>query len=338
MSIEFSKLETKEQESFNFEKWLELELPKQYNEKVKILNKLGLLEILPEAKDIGIVGIDGKEYVLPEMEEIQEKLEKNKEIFETKMKQGFTDINIVPFGLPLQKLINTMEKTILKHHQEGKLFAVRKNIEDENETLEKLELDTDKPVYQWEGYEKADTEEKLVYYPKEFSKENHQGQTKRDILNKANEGFIITLQEKSPNIPGEDDKPEIIGGRERLRANKTPDEYLKLLQTEEQYQNEQGQTPEEWITKFLTTLKKHNQAIDDYEGNSKASFQLGAYFSSSDVVPDCLWSRDSRRARLNRSVTWGPTVSGRPRGFCNLEFNSFFFFSFIFLEKTKQSI
>ena len=300
MSIEFPKPENKNEQPFNFEKWLSLELPKQYEEKVKILNRLGILEILPEAKDIGIVGIDGKEYVLPEIEEIKAKIEENKEIFETKIRQGFTDLNIVPFGTSLQKLINIMEKAILKHHQEGKLFTARKNLEDENEPLQKLELDENQPLYKWEGYENADTEGKLVYYPQEFTKDNHQGKTKREILAETQKGFIVILQEKNPNIPKEN-QGEIINGRKRLEANKTSNDYLKLLQTEEQYQNEQGKTPEEWITKFLTTLEKHNQVIDDYQGNGRASFQLGAYFSSSDLVPFCDWYRDNRRANLYRS-------------------------------------
>lgn len=300
MFNEIPKIETKKPEPFNFEKWLELELPKQYEEKVKILNKLGILEILPDAKDIGIVGINGKEYPLPEMEEIQEEIRKNKEMFEVKMKQGFTNLNIVPFGSPLEKLIKIMERTILKHHREGKLFTAKKNIEDENEKLEPLELDESKPVYIWEEeYKNADTEGKIVYYPKEFTKDNHQGQTKREILEKTKKGFIITLQEYNLNIPKENQN-ETIGGRKRLEAKKSSNDYLKMLQTEEQYQNEQGQIPEEWVTKFLTTLGKHNQVIDDYSGNGKASFQLGAYFPFSGVVPIAYWDRDYRRANLSR--------------------------------------
>ena len=300
MSIEFPKVENKSEQPFEFEKWLSSELPKQYEEKIKILNKLGVLEILPKAKDIGIVGIDGKEYVLPEMEEIKKKIAENKEIFEIKMKQGFTDLNIVPFSTPLQKLIDIMEKTILKHYKEGKLFTAKKNLEDESEKLEKLDLNENQPIYQWDGYENADTEGKLVYYPESFDENNHQGKTKREILRETQKGFIVTLQEKNPNIPKKDDKLEIIGGRERLRANKTSNKYLKLIQTEKQYQNEQGRIPEEWITKFLTTLEKHNQVIDDYKGNGKVSFQLGAYFLSFDFVPNCCWFRDDRQANLNR--------------------------------------
>ena len=313
MFNEIPKIETKNQEPFNFEKWLELELPKQYEEKVKILNKLGLLEILPEAKDIGIVAIDGKEYPLPEIEEIQEVIRKNQEIFETKMKQGFTKLQITPFGLPLAKLINIMEKAILKHYKEGKLFTAKKNLEDENEKLEKLELDTNQPIYIWkEGYDHADTEGKLVYYPKEFTKDNHQGQTKREVLENSKKGFIIALNETNPNIPKEKQN-ETIGGRKRLEANITPNDYLKMLQTKEEYKNEQGQTPEEWIAKFLTVLEKHNQAIDDYQGSGKCSYQLGAYFPFSGVVPYAYWGRGVRQADLSGYGPGGRVVSDGAR-------------------------
>lgn len=305
MFNEIPKMETKKPESLNFENWLKAELPKQYEEKVKILKKLRILEILPEAEDVGLVGIDGKEYPLPEMEEIHEAIEKNKEIFEAKMKQGFTELQIIPFGASLQKLIGIMEKTILKHHQEGKLFTAKKNLKDENEPLEKLDLYDDcetnpdhSPVWK-EDYYNVDTEGKLVYYPEEFSKDRPHGRTKKEMLNETKKGFIITLHEADPNIQKEKDQPEIIGGRERLRANRVPDDYLKILRTEKQYQNEQGQIPEEWITKFLAYLEKHNQVIDEYRGNGRSSFQLGAYFPFSDNVPYARWDSDYQRVDLN---------------------------------------
>jgi len=298
MSIEFPKIENQSEKLLDFEKWLELELPKQYEEKVEILNKLGILENLPETKDFGIVGIDGKEYPIPKVEEIKDSLEKNKEIFAIKMKQGFTDLNIIPFGTELSKLIEIMKKAILKHYQEGKLFTAKNNLEDGYD-LVRLDLDENNPIYECGAYYDADTEGELVYYPQEFS-ENHQGKTKREILAENKKGFIVTMQEKNPNIPKANDDPQIMGGRERLRGNKSSNKFLKLLQTQKQYQNEQGQTPEEWITKFLTYLEKHNQVIDDVEGNGTASCQLGAYFHSLDRVPLCWWYRVDRQAGLDR--------------------------------------
>jgi len=293
-------MENKDKEPFDYEKWLSNELPRQYTEKAKILNELGLLEILPEAKDIGIVAIDGQEYPMPEQEDIEKIFRENKEVFEKKMEQGFTEMEIVPFGLPLERLIKTAEKVILKHHQEGKLYSNRKNPEDENEELVPLELDENKPLYIWkEGYDNADIDGKMVYFPESFDKdpEKHQGKTKDQIIKETKQGFQIILREKNLNIP-RDGKGKTIGGRQQLEANQTPHEYLKKIQTEKEYRNEEGQTPEDWLTTFLTHLEKHNQVIDDYQGSSSIAYNLGAWLPSYVDVPVAYWSRVYWRAYL----------------------------------------
>ncbi|MFZ2192882.1 MAG: hypothetical protein WAV31_01445 [Candidatus Moraniibacteriota bacterium] len=312
MSHEFPKTES--QELSTLERWLSLELKNQYESKAKILNQLGIISPMPrtwidennetqiDGTDVKmrIMGIDGQTYDLPTMNEIRTAILENKEMFEKKMEQGFTDLNIIPFAMPLDQLIKTMERTILKHHKEGKLFTAKKNIDDENEPLQKLELDESGPINKWEGYDNADTEGTIVYYPKKFIRDNHQGKTKKEILKESKKGFIITLNEKNPNIP-RGNHGEVISGRERLEANISPDDYLMFLRTGRAYQNEQGQTPEEWITKFLTTLEKHNQVIDDYQGNSKASFQLGGFFPLSVAVPSTSWHQDNHQAFLYRN-------------------------------------
>lgn len=297
----FPSQENKDKEPFNFEKWLSNELPKQYTEKAKILNELGLLEILPEAKDIGIVAINGQEYPLPEQEDIQKIFMENKEIFEKKMKQGFTEMEIVPFGLPLERLIKTAEKAILKHHKEKKLYSNRKNPEDETEALIPLELDESQPHYHWDGYDNADIDGKMVYFPEKFDKENHGGKTKEQIIAETGQGFQIILREKNLNIPREG-KGETIGDRIQLETNQTANEYLKKIQTEEGYANEEGQTLEDWLTVFLAHLEKHNQVIDDYQGNGSVTYNLGAWFPAVSNVSVAYWYRDSRQANLSRFV------------------------------------
>src|SRR3989338_564380 len=144
-------IENKDQEPFDLEKWLVSELPRQYEEKAKLLNRLGLLEILPEKKEIGLTGINGREYPIPKREDIEKIIRENRELYEAKMKQGFTEMEIVPFGLQLeQRLIKTAEKAILKHHQAGKLFYARRNPEDEIEPLVTAELDANQPPWFWD--------------------------------------------------------------------------------------------------------------------------------------------------------------------------------------------
>ncbi|MBU1118559.1 hypothetical protein KKH43_01605 [Patescibacteria group bacterium] len=298
-----------QEKSFDLETWLSSELHEQYEETAKTLNELGLLEILPECGEIGIVGTDGEEYPLPSEEQIKAEILEHKELFETKMKQGFTKIEITPFGLPLERLIDAAKRSILKHHKKGKLFGTRKNPEDESEPLEPLELDENELINVLDNRSNADTAEAFVYYPKEFS-ENHQGFTKPELLDASEKtpfpGFSVYLREKNTNIPREG-QGQTQGGRKQLEAGKSSEEYLKILQTHEEYQNESGQTLEDWLTLFATHLKKTNQVIDDYQGNGTYNRLIGSYHSSSGDVRGAAWDRDDQRI----IVSWDfPTSHG----------------------------
>ncbi|MBU1119195.1 hypothetical protein KKH43_04915 [Patescibacteria group bacterium] len=286
--------------SSNLEKWLSSELPKQYEEKAKALNELGLLEVLPECGEIGIVGIDGKEYPFPSEEQIKEEMLKNREVFETKMRQGFTELEITPFGLPLERLMHTARQSIFKHHKEGKLFGTKKNQDDESESLEPFEINEYEPLFVWEDLKDADTQGTLIYYPKKFSK-NHQGLTKQELLDASKDspfsGFTVYLREKDINIPGEG-HGQTQEGRTQLEAGKSLKEYFTLLQTQAEYQHESGQTPEDWLTLFSTHLKKTNQVIDDYQWNGRYSYLFGSYYPVSDDMPRASWIRDAGQAGL----------------------------------------
>jgi hypothetical protein len=93
MAEEFKKIETKEQE-FSFENWVEHDVKKQYEEQVAIFHEVGLLEFFPEKQAMGIVGIDGREYPIPEIKQVQDYLRENKKKYEEKVKQGFTELSM----------------------------------------------------------------------------------------------------------------------------------------------------------------------------------------------------------------------------------------------------
>ncbi|MFH0779877.1 MAG: hypothetical protein V1928_03390, partial [Parcubacteria group bacterium] len=105
----------KKETPFSLENWIQNEFTKDYNDQVKILDKLGVLELLPGKEAMGIVGIDGKDYPIPTKEQIIAEIMKDKEKYEMKMKQGFLQIQLTPFASPLEKLTMTLEKSILKH-------------------------------------------------------------------------------------------------------------------------------------------------------------------------------------------------------------------------------
>jgi len=284
-----------EKETMLFEQLTQKELTKQYEFQKKIFEKAGILEKLSTGEMV-IKGIDNQNYTFPKMEEISKMMKENQEVLQTKIEQGFQKLLIVPFGMKLDDLIERYKQVILEHHKAGKLLATKK---DPSEPDEKLELDEKDPIYVWDKYKNADTEGKLVYYPKEFSQENHQGKTKKEILEQTKQGFNILLIEDLPNIPREG-KGEEVGGREQLEANKPPNEYLNALQDESIYQNETGLTPEDQLTYAILHLEQTDQVIDDYSGHGSASYQLGAYFPASDRVPGASWRRGSRQANLSR--------------------------------------
>ncbi len=299
------ELPQKEQTPPSFETWLSLKVTKQYESQIKTLDALGLLQILPESGEYGILDISGTERPVPELDDIKQAVLKNKEFYHQKWEQGFTELEMTPFGLPLSTLVARGRETILKHHKEGRLFQTKKNQADQSEALVPLDLDTDQPLFVWEKLNEADELGTMVYDPKQFTGENHGGRTKRDILKEQEAspfpGFLVSFQEKSVNIPRQG-KGRTVGGRIQLEANQTPSEYLKKLQTETVYQGESGETPEEWLIRLMTSLTQTGQVIDDYQGHGSLNYLTGAWVPASGVVPSAYWDRGSRRAYLVRDV------------------------------------
>jgi len=281
-----------------------LDLKRQYEFDRQILEGTGILERLSSGSH-GIRGIDGKGYPIPSYQEVRGLIREKRDILEKKAEQGFTKLLIVPFGMKLDDLLLKYKTLILKHKEEGKLFKTKGKDTDPDEPLD---LDTDEPVYTWNEYQGADLNGKLVYDPKEFS-QNHGGKTKTEILAAAqgasSPAWRIVLIEADPNIP-RSGRGKSVGGRPRIEANKTPNEYLETIGKNE-YQGESGTTPEEWLTQAIMALEEKNQAIDDYQGNGSATYNTGAYFPASGDVPGACWGRDLRQARLSRD---DPTARG----------------------------
>jgi len=78
---------------FSFEK--ELNLETQYNRCFRSLNETGVLEILPDQEHLGILGINGEPYPIPEYRDVLESLNKH-EFIKNKIHQGFTELQLTP--------------------------------------------------------------------------------------------------------------------------------------------------------------------------------------------------------------------------------------------------
>ena len=301
-----------------------LRVREQYENQVAMMARLKILETFdsgPHAGKVGIRGIDGQEYPLPSYQDVSKRMVEKKEVLQTKVDQGFVKMLLVPFGMPLDKLVAIYRAALQKHFDEGKLFYTKKTKHDPSEPDKPLEaitqLNSEGPLWVWDQYEGADQSGRLVYHPQEFKADTPGGKTKTEFLTDTHEGFTIRFIEDMPNIPrGGQGMTKGSVGHERaqldtsgtsIRGQMTPGqsapdphEYLKALQTDVQYKDEQGMTPEEQILYALTHLEETDQVIDDYQGNGSISYQLGAYFPASDSVPSARWDRGVHRARLGR--------------------------------------
>ena len=271
-----------------------LNLPVQYEEQVKMLRGAGILEFLPQKQDMGLIGIDGKEYPIPKYDQILASLDSNserRELLERKHEQGFEKLLLVPIGMTLEVLIDRYKQQLLEHHQEKK---EKKLLDTEGNPID---LNPDDPIYIDSPYQKADYQEKLIYYPQRFSEDNHQGKTKQELIDDGRAWEVI-LVEDLPNLPAEG-KGETKGGRRQLEANQSSNDYLKKFQTDPQYKGETGLTLEANLIYALTQLREKNQVIDNYQAKGKVCRLTGAMFLSGAGVPVSFFDRDHRRAFLS---------------------------------------
>ena len=299
-----------------------LRLREQYLAQVKVLDRSGLLESFPATDDhplpeLGIIGVDGEQYSLPSYEDILERLKdpEARAMIEKKYEQGFTKMLLVPFALPLQKIIQKYKQTLLE------IDARPNGLKATDGT--RLELNREDPIYIWDKLTQCDNPATPEDQQLEYQVQNYDGQTKEarggkyksELLNSnPQNAWQVLLIEDNPDLPAEG-RGETISGRKQIEANKTPKEYLKLLQTQEQYQNEQGLTPEAALIDWLASLQETQTVRDNYQGSGKINWLVGSRLSG--LVPGFYWYRDDRQPNLfrtgpdNRSSRFGfrPAVS-----------------------------
>ncbi len=285
-------------------------LKEQYTSQVSLLEQVGIL------KDGAILGIDGNIYPIPTLEQIAARIFERRETLRTKHDQGFTKLLLVPFGMSLDTLQETLKQFLLGYKKDHPIF----------------DLDTNEPLWTWSDYQRADIGDspKLVYHPQSFTQQGHGGKTKMEIL-KTNYKLPTPIPTQSPlpgwtihllqpsdpsdlHSPGFASIPRrgqgTLQGDENprfpLEANKTPNEYLSILKKAQDnpnhpYSQESGMTPEDWIIAFITHLTEMGKPLDDSLNliNTECYCQLiGAFFHFSAFVPGACWSRDSRQAGL----------------------------------------
>jgi hypothetical protein len=277
-------------------------LEKEYARTITALNRTGILTHLPLSENLGVIGVDGKEYPVPTQEQVVELFAHNRELVGRKVPQGFDRLELTPMAMPTPLLIDRMKAVILKHTAEGKIYQTRRSPSD---PLIPVRVNTEKTVWIWDTLRQALDTDELVYFPQEYSS-NHRGQTKLEVVNNgcicAVPGWSVGLVESLPFML-QQGRGRTLGGRRQLEIGYSPREYLQTLQTEA-YQGETGKTLEDFITKFLTHLETTNEVSNDrYDDN--ALWCLGQYvkIKYAELVPTGWWHRDFGRARLDAHRT-----------------------------------
>ena len=192
-----------------------IDVRKQHEFQEQMLTVTGILETWDSgeyAGHKGITGIDQKRYPLPTYEEVSGQMMENREVLETKIEQGFTKLLLVPFGMPIDTLIEKYKGSLQRHFDTNHLFYTRQNPDDPTEALVPIPaLNDGGPLFVWDTYTKADTTinpatnpTEMVYHPESLigaTKEavKHNGKTKIDLI-KLTGGWNILLIENMPNI------------------------------------------------------------------------------------------------------------------------------------------
>lgn len=273
-------------------------LVQQYEGQVDLLKKTGIVRELSSGA-FGITGIDGKEYPVPQLEDIQRHILEHPEKYREKIDQGFNKPLLVPFGAPLELMLDALRKSIEDHFVEAETAGVTK--EDEKKPLRQPDpektrlfytdgkpvlLDLEPLAKQYVNTQKSDFFEHidrknyLLYFPEDFSRDP-KGKFKSQILSENDmpfPGWSVILIQDVPNPRPEQEK----GGRVEYPFELYPEEYIEGRQQKTVYRHERFLTPEDWIIYQLVHLEEMNELIDD----TTTVYLLGCMFDPNN--PDYL--------------------------------------------------
>ncbi len=170
-----------------------LNLREEYDAQKKLLIDAGIVSELPQSKGLGIVGIDGKEYPLPTYEQVKAAVARHKDVVNEKWETEGRSFLLVPFGMSLIDLIKKVAQFAIKK-QENKA-APWVYSKSENRTrrtglfkesyleARHYRINKEQPFgFRNEAMERAIVNGALIYDPQFFNQNQHDGNTKKEIL------------------------------------------------------------------------------------------------------------------------------------------------------------
>jgi len=280
----------------------------EYARCVTAFNRAGILTRLPGSGNSGVIGTDGREYPVPSCEEVAALFDRNRELVERKVPQGFERLALTPLAMPVPLLIDRMRAAVLRHAGEGTIFRTLRSPSD---PFKPVRVNPEKTVWVWETLWQAFDTDRLVYFPQEDpghrkGEAEYRGCTKSEAIDDGSicaiPGWSVGLVESFPFMPGPGEGTT-RAGRTQLEIGLSPREYLRTLQGEA-YAGETGTTLEDFITEFLTRLETENEVSNDISDNN-ALWCLGQYMKIpyAEVVPTGRWHRPVGRVRLDMHRT-----------------------------------
>lgn len=231
-----------------------VELRKQYDGQLKVLNCLNILKTKKEkdanGNDQEIVymhGIDGWEHPLPSFQEIFKHITEKQAFFSKKMEQGFTKLLLVPFGMSSGLIVDQLRAYIATYR-----LSIDK------------EVVNGRSIPVWDTCKSDDdvTGERLYQPYRQTSGEAiFGGYTKKHILDVQrkrkdwHDGWRVLFVQADPEGNG------IASGESALT-------YFSDMVAENAKPNsprygEEGLTVEDWVIAFVTQLERTGVPLDD---------------------------------------------------------------------------
>jgi len=273
----------------------------QYDLQRSLLASMDVLECHGNLQ--GVTGIDGKFYPLPSFEDIGNRL-KNPAI-RYKVGQGFNQLLLVPFALPLSCNIDAWRRNLLRNEhllpQATAPASIGKPVD---------------PCIHWEpsvlscGYHYdspngrgPDEDGRLVYAPRCFEKD-HGGRTKEQFLacTPSRGWHVLLIEGDLSELPREGEGQE-IGGRAQIEVGSPARHYLQSLLPH----GEVGWTPETYMWAFMTHLERTGQLLD----TTAWTYLIGSHFPGCFYhLPLAFWTTWDRQACLYEYLDVGDQRSG----------------------------
>jgi hypothetical protein len=210
----------------------------QFESEIKVLNETGVLQLLPDSGEIGIVSIDEEECPLPTFEDLLKRITPELlDILEERASLGFTRFVLVPFAMPLNEQIARYERM--------------RNI------FEKAVLADVEWRYQRRDPDvKGEIDQAFIYNPTEeglgqFGRRGNEisGLSKRDMIKQQGPWhFILTMD---VDVPANEFRPYFEEGS-------SAKEVVWSTEKDARYRGESGMNLEEyfaWANTILTEKK-----------------------------------------------------------------------------------